>query len=352
MHKIFSKHSFLWSALAYSAIAVGAPLGENAHLLSQNKKDFIAYMVKKYNFHNNEINMALNHAKYNPKIIKLITRPAEKLPWKKYKRIFLKRQRIKNGVLFWKKYDKELKFAQQKFGVDPAFIVAIAGVETKYGKLQGKFSALNTLYTLAFYHDRPNHFFKSQLVGLFLLARQYKFDITSLKSSYAGALGIPQFMPNNYLQYAISYQKAARSDLFHNRDDVIVSIANFLKQNGWQPQAPVALHAHLTKPSHTSNAHHDIIPHIRPKDMKRLGIKIDNNMKIKQKAALFYLDNQTSKDYWLGFKNFYAIMCYNPRINYAMAVYQLAQAVRKLHDKQTTTASSVPLPTRETTRST
>ncbi|WP_167885014.1 lytic murein transglycosylase B [Coxiella endosymbiont of Amblyomma americanum] len=302
--------------------------------LPQKAYSFVHYMVKHCRFKQKILINILAHAKCNQEIIYKITHPYEEKPWKIYRDYFITDIRVQKGIHYWKTHQQALKYAYRIYGVPSEIIVAIIGIETNYGQCIGNYSALDVLTTLAFYHQFRTKFFLSELVQLFLLAKEQDLPIYLIRSSYAGAIGISQFMPSTYRHYATKYPRNHYLNLMRHNNDAIVSVANFLHIHGWKKNQPVAYIVNH--------------PHILIADKKALL-----SIKKKQLKAYFYLRNtdissiieikssipcqikSNHKYFWFLFPNFYVIMRYNPHVMYAMAVYQLSQAIREQYNKLT-----------------
>lgn len=198
------------------------------------KNNEINLLVSKYHFKRTEINNLFAQAKKDPKVIACMTKPAEKGSWKSYQNFFVTQARIDNGATYWHEHRAALTRMQKKYGVTPGIAVAIIGVETAYGTHMGKYPVFNTLYTLAFYYPKQAHFFQQELALYLVLARNNHLPITTLKGSYAGAVGIPQFMPSSYLHYGVPGGDYSSVNLFTNNNDAIASIGNYLKLAGFK----------------------------------------------------------------------------------------------------------------------
>ena len=303
--------------------------------LSERTKDFVAYMVKKYHFSHDKLVRLLSQAKYDEKVMEKITHPYEQQPWYIYRNHFVTKERINAGVQYWKNHVKELHYAKEHYGIPPSIIVAIIGVETNYGEETGGYSALNALTTLAFYHKTRSEFFKKELTHFLLLGEEQALPITNIKSSYAGALGIPQFMPSTYRTYAVKYPTNKHINLLDNDSDAIVSIANYFQAHGWHKNQPVAMPCNTT-PSFASQLISDTaLPNKTIQQLKNLGLEPLTPIAEKKKAAVITLQDAVRPEYWLTFHNFRVIMRYNPSIIYAMAVYQLSQTIQHAYVQQT-----------------
>lgn len=177
----------------------------------------------------------LSHAKFTPQVITKITTPYEAQPFNIYVTHFVTPNRIKEGVLFWHQHQRTLLQAQKKYGVSAYMITAILGIETIYGKKQGAIPVLNSLYTLAFYYPLRARFFKMELSQYLLMCYDNKLSPYTIRGSYAGAFGMPQFMPSSYRVYSVAYNRNDAPDIAHNVNDAIFSIANYFKKMGWKP---------------------------------------------------------------------------------------------------------------------
>ena len=247
----------------------------------------------------------IHSIKFKHQTITNISHPTERKTWKQYKALFVTPHRIKNGVKFYNENKVELKEAQKQFNVSPYVITAIAGVETNYGSSTGNDRLLDSLGTLAFTHKARKYFFQTQLEAFILLAeKKHLFNVLSIKGSYAGAFGIPQFMPTSYIKYSVRYKNDNKPSNLFNAHDAIMSIANYLHKHNWKKNV------FIEKKITTHQA----------KKLKR-----DN---LKGNAVINLNTGNSNKDYRLISPNFKAIMSYNPRYNYAMAVASLSYEIK------------------------
>lgn len=240
-----------------------------------------------------------------PEVITKITTPYEALPWNKYKKIFINEKKIQGGVKFWQEYRDVLSDAENKYGVPAELIVAIIGIESAYGQNSGKFPVLQALATLAFDYPPRAKFFLSELKQYLLMTHEQKLDPLSLKGSYAGAMGFPQFIASSYRNYAVDFDNSGQIDIINNMKQAIGSVANYFKVHGWQTNQPVARQLQ------------------NPQQM----IAKDG------KAKLLELEGENGKEYWEGLNNFYVITRYNHSDNYALAVYLLSQDIASIYKK-------------------
>jgi rod shape determining protein RodA len=294
-------------------------------------KDFIQEMVAQHRFNAAQLHAIFNRVQTQHSIISAISRPAEAKPWHTYRTMFINTKRIQGGVDFWKTHSLALERAEQIYGIPPEYIIAIIGVETQYGSNMGKYRVLDALSTLAFYYPRRAAYFRKELENFLLLTRAGDVDPLVPRGSYAGAMGYGQFMPSSFLIYAVDFDRDGHRDLWRSPWDAIGSIANYFKKHGWQIKQPVASQAvvsgsyysglisrQMRQPLYNSIA-----------TLRSQGVVTEESIEDTQVAMLLELQGDNGPEYWLGFHNFYVITRYNCSHLYAMAVYQLSQAIRE-----------------------
>ena len=291
--------------------------------------EFIDRMVKEHNFNRDDLVKTFKKVKTNPKIIEAITRPAEAKPWYQYRPIFLTSDRIRQGVKFWRKHAEHLQRAYEVYGVAPEMIVAIIGVETKYGKYKGKYPVMNALTTLAFDYPKRASFFEKELEEFLLLAREEKVDPMKLKGSYAGAMGKPQFIASSYRHYAVDFNGDGKRDILNSTVDAIGSVANYFAEHNWYKDEPVTALAKISGDKYKEIVKKGIKPSITLDKVLDAGVSIDEKHSSALETALIELELKDGKEYWVAFNNFYAITRYNHSELYAMAAYQLAQEIKR-----------------------
>ena len=269
-----------------------------------------------------------NH-KPNLKILELMSRPAEKrLEWHEYRKILVDERRVSLGIRFWEDNLKALEDAERVFGVSPEVIVAIIGVETRYGKIMGSFLVVQALATLAFDFPSRADFFRKELTNYLILTRSQNLDPLSLKGSYAGAMGYGQFMPSSYQAYAVDFDGDGFKDIWNNKADAIGSVANYFSEHGWQGDGPVIVRGYKQIGSETSiKANVSLKPSILAGELKKEGI--NSSLADATEVALFLMQAEGGEEYWLGLNDFYVITRYNHSSMYAMAVHQLSQELRE-----------------------
>lgn len=269
---------------------------------------------------------ALDSAEYQQSIIDAITRPAEAKPWSAYRPIFVTPVRIVDGRAFLRAQAEALAKVEAETGVPAELIVAIIGVETNYGRNTGRYRVLDALYTLAFHYPPRQAFFRAELGHLFALARDEALQPTALMGSYAGAMGWGQFMPSSYRNFSRDGDGDGRRDLFASMPDVFASIANYFVAHGWEAGHPVAVPA-LTDAAAAMPVGLSMEPKRHLAELGELGFRPQVAIGHDLPASLLELAGADGNEYWITFQNFYAITRYNRSPMYAMAVYQLAQAI-------------------------
>lgn len=258
-------------------------------------------------------------------------------PWYRYRDRLITKKRISEGVLFWRENKVILKKAEDHFGVPAEIIVAIIGIESSYGKIKGSYPVLQSLATLAFDYPRRAPFFRKELEHFLLLAEEGSLHPTKTLGSYAGAMGMPQFMPSSYRQFAVDFSRTGKRDLIYDNADVIGSVANYLKIHGWQANTPIIHPAKVSGTAYkTLSNPKDLKPHLSLAALSKYKIQSLHPKKLNhktQKVKLITLDSsKNTKNHWIGFHNFYVITRYNHSIHYAMAVYQLSERIRSLYE--------------------
>lgn len=309
--------------------------------ISAARAEFVRSTAQRFNIPAANIEAVLARAQVRESIIKAMARPAEAKPWRDYRPIFIQQARIDGGRAFLEKNREALQRAEDKYGVPKEIITAILGVETSYGGNKGSYLVIDALYTLAFayprsgnpekvaYEDKREAFFRDELAQLFALGKEEGFDITTLKGSYAGAMGYGQFMPSSYRQYAVDGDGDGKRDLFNDLDDVFASVANYFAQKGkWQRGGPVmqpalrdASAADFVNPGNAVSLDQTL------PGLSQLGYRTTNTGDAATPATLITLDGKAGPEYWVVFNNFKAITTYNISRLYATAVYQLAEAI-------------------------
>ena len=292
---------------------------------------YIEELIQQHDFSRPELEEVLAAAERRQDIIDLMRRPAERrLNWHEYRKIFLDEQRIAGGVEFWQQNQATLERAEKEYGVAPEVIVAIIGVETRYGRVTGRHRVVDALMTLAFDYPPRASFFRKELTQFLLLAREEGKNPTSLTGSYAGAMGFGQFIPSSYRNYAVDFDRDGVRDIWQNRTDAIGSVANYFSRHGWRGAAQVTLPVQLKAETEQLLviANQSLKPTHSVAEMAEMGVIVDG-LDPEARVLLLRLLGGDKPEYWLGFDDFYVITRYNHSRLYAMAVYQLGQEILK-----------------------
>jgi membrane-bound lytic murein transglycosylase B len=306
---------------------------------------FVNEMAEKHGFDKTELEAVFRQVNRSESALRLVTPDPVSKPknWQAYRERIVESGRIKAGAEFWKKYRKELRNAEKTYGVPAEIIVGIIGVESFYGRTKGKFRILDVLTTLSFeYPEHPRQearmaFFRQELEQALLFARESDVDPLSLNGSYAGAIGLPQFMPGSIRQYGVDYDKDDKVNLGDSPKDAIASVANYLKNHGWNPGVEIVAPVNVDG--------------VKPDQLKRLlgqglqatfslfeleneGVKVEEELPVDQKYGLVDLRNGNAPtEYWIATENFFAITKYNRSYMYAMSVVDLGKAVRQVRKR-------------------
>jgi membrane-bound lytic murein transglycosylase B len=321
----------LLKILAFTTLTLSTAACAHTPKASAGFKSFAAEMERKHQMPAGEIEQLLDGTEFRDDIIAAITRPAEAKPWYEYRPIFLKPDRIAGGVKFWQENEALLDRVSREYGVPPEIIIAIIGVETRYGKFTGKYRVLDSLATLAFGYPPRADFFRSELEQFLLLAREESVDPRSATGSYAGAMGKPQFISSSYRRYAVDNDGDGKRDLWQSDADVIASVANYFKIHGWRAGEPITLQAEVA--DHPDLQHFvdaGMKPSIPLQELTAGGLLPKAGASAPEPdtlSSLIKLDAGDHDEYWIGFNNFYVITRYNHSNLYAMAAYQLSREI-------------------------
>ncbi|MCP4474538.1 MAG: lytic murein transglycosylase B [Gammaproteobacteria bacterium] len=303
-------------------------------------KQFIDQMVNKHQFSRHYLDTLFSQVRLYPpsprkKSVTTVV-PLEKLPWYRYRDRYITPTRVTDGVEFWQAHQKALTRAQKRYHVPANIIVAIIAVESNYGKNKGKYTVIHTLTTLGFSKNRRARYFRKELTQFLLLCREEHLDPLTVKGSYAGAIGQPQFMPSSYRYYAVDFSGDQHRDLINDEDDVIGSIANYFHKNGWKSGQLIAVPAKL-KATATNPALHlpkeQFKPSYTQAKIKAYGFVTTQPLPAHAKVRFIRLEQKSRAQYWLGLQNFYVITRYNYSTKYAMAVYQLSQEIAQQYQQ-------------------
>ena len=315
-----------WLVAAGVVVATLAPVAQADYSVHPQGKAFIDEMVKTHRFEGDQLRQLLRQAERQESILQAIARPAERvLTWKDYARIFLTTERIEDGREFLKQHRETLARAEAVYGVPPEIIVAILGVETKYGRIQGRHRVIDALTTLGFDYPPRATFFRSELEQYLLMTREQGFDPLTLTGSYAGAMGYGQFIPSSFRRYAVDFDGDKVADIWNNPVDAIGSVANYFKQKGWQAGEPVVTPVQVKGMDYRRMLQKGLKPTHTLAELKRAGVLLPDSYDPQQAGLLLELEGEQGLEHWVGFHNFYVITRYNISHLYALAVYQLSR---------------------------
>lgn len=306
-----------------------------------DRKELIAMLDEletEFQFDRDTITALFSDVKRKDSILKAISRPAEGKPWKEYRPIFITSKRINLGIDFWEEHRETLEKAEAEYGVPAEIIVAIIGVETFYGRNKGSFRVIDALATLGFDYPKRSKFFSNELKHFIVLSREAGIDPAKAKGSYAGAMGYPQFIPTSYRRYAVDFDQDGITDLIENPVDAIGSVASYFKAHGWQTNGPVVFPAIIDNTKFDKKVTKlGLKPKLTLAELQAKGIALDTSSETTQlapdlKATALALEGKKGDEHWLGLKNFYVITRYNHSALYAMAVFQLSEAIKTKMD--------------------
>ncbi len=291
-------------------------------------KQFIDEMVSEHKFDRTYLEERFSSAKKLENILQSIAKPAEKeLVWKQYRPIFVTEKRSDKGKAFLAAHREVLERAEKEYGVPAEIITAIIGVETYYGKHTGKYTIFDSLTTLAFDYPPRSKFFRSELKQFLLLSKEENISVEDMTGSYAGAMGMPQFISSSYRRYAVDFDGDGKRDLWNSLPDVIGSVANYFSEHGWVKDEDVTFEANV-KDASIVKEKNELKPYATISELQEQGVTTEKPFDKDKKATLLKFEGGKGDEYWLGFNNFYVITRYNHNAMYAMAVFQLSESIK------------------------
>lgn len=291
---------------------------------------FVLDLAKRHAFKEDELRQVFAGAHREDGILDAMrAQPRQADSWEDYRAQFVNERRVRAGLEFWKANRRSLSRARATYGVPEEIIVAIIGIETFYGRNTGRWRVIDALSTLAFDYPPRAQFFRGELENYLLFVRDMDLDVFSVKGSYAGAIGIPQFMPGSYLRYAVDFDGDGATDLRANAADAIGSVANFLRRHGWEPGSPVQRRVRVSGEVPDALVSTDPTPRLTLDELKQAGVRVRGApLPTDTRAVLLRLDSPGhSVEYRLGLQNFYVLTRYNRSLFYAMSVSDLADAL-------------------------
>ncbi|MBV8466086.1 MAG: lytic murein transglycosylase B [Burkholderiales bacterium] len=295
----------------------------------EDVKAFIDEMVTQYGFDRAQLEAQFDRIVLKPHVLEILDRPSTSRPYYEFRPNFVNATRIRNGVAWWHEHAKTIAAVSEHYHVDPEYLVAILGVETMWGEDAGSFRVMDALSTIAFNYPRRADYFRKELREFLLLAREENQDPFSFKGSYAGAMGMPQFMPSSYRAYAQAWDGNAHRDIWRNPGDTLASIANYFSEHGWTAGTPLVARAQVQGADFAPLVDDKFNLHYKVSELAPFGVTPAKPLSDDPLAVLAPLDTAPgTTDYWLGYNNFVVITRYNHSTLYAMAVHELAQAIK------------------------
>jgi membrane-bound lytic murein transglycosylase B len=320
------------TALLLACAASLPAQAKDAFTQRSDVRAFIRDMAERHAFVESELQFLFARARRMESVLKAITPPKDprERSWRTYRARFVNEARIGEGLEFWRRHEAVLARAAEAHGVPEEIIVAIIGVETLYGRNAGSFRVIDALATLAFLYPPRAAYFRSELEQYLLFTRDAGLDVFSVKGSYAGAIGIPQFMPGSYRRFAVDFDGDGAVDLRASAADAVGSVANFLKEHGWRRGEPVQLPAHVTGDAHRAMLAAGIEPgRFTLASLREHGVETRSSLPVDTAVALIDLPTpEAPTEFRLGMRNFYVLTRYNRSSFYAAAVHDLAQELK------------------------
>ena len=297
-------------------------------LTRDDVQEFINTLAAKENFDPAYVESVLADSEIQQSIIAAMSRPAEKAkPWHEYRAIFITPERIAAGVEFYATHRETLDRISTETGVSQAMILGIIGVESYFGRITGNYRVVDALVTLGFDYPPRADFFRSELNQVFLLAREEQLNLLDLKGSYAGAMGPPQFIASSYRNFAVDGDGDGRRDLLNNWADIMASVANYFVVHKWQTGQQVAARATLGRDAGELPLNVELLPESTVGALSTAGAVFPTELPATAPAGLWQLEGKNAAEYWVGFENLYVITRYNRSIMYALATWELGEAI-------------------------
>jgi membrane-bound lytic murein transglycosylase B len=330
--------SHLSAALLVLALTAAAAQAQEAPYAERPEvQAFIRELVARHAFVEDELQAVFARARREDGVLTAMRTQPEVMSqsWQAYRANFVNERLVKSGAAFWREHRGALERARSAYGVPEEIIVAIIGVETFYGRNTGRWRVLDALATLAFDYPPRAAYFRSELENFLVFARDLGVDVLDVKGSYAGAIGIPQFMPTSYLRYAVDFDGDGAADLRGNTADAIGSVANFLRQHGWRPGEPVQRAVRVNGEGFRGYADGNPLPRHTLEELKLAGVAPRGApLPMGARASLLELNSPAQPaEYRLGLQNLYVLTRYNRSLFYALTVADLADALRAVRPR-------------------
>ncbi len=333
LRKLF-KHQRFFVAVAvlttFSAIAAVTAYAPRKFDDYKPINQFIREMTQTHKFSQRQLEDIFAQVRLYPRIIETMSRPAESKPWFEYRKIFMTQSRIDGGVKFWKEHGDILQKAADKYGVPAEILIAIIGVETRYGQHKGSYPVIDALSTLAFAYPPRSSFFRKELEQYLLMTREEKLDPLKQTGSYAGAMGMPQFISSSFRRYAVDFDGDGNRNLWDNHADVIGSVGNYFSKHKWKPGQPIISPVKVHGEKFKSLLGKGLKPNKTYRELLDNGVVLPEEIPSNLNGRLIAFEKEDgSNEYWVGWDNFYVISRYNHSALYSLAVYQLSQAIKQ-----------------------
>ena len=303
---------------------------------------YVEEVSARHGFSPDWVRDVLQEARRQESILAAISRPAEKAkPWHEYRQIFVTESRTKAGVEFWREHADIIAASSERYSVRPEILVAIVGVETLYGRITGRYRVIDALTTLGFDYPPRARFFRGELTQFLLIAREEGRKPASALGSYAGAMGLGQFIPSSFRAYAVDFDGDGKRDIWTNTADALGSVANYFARHGWRGSGPTVMALEPPDGGVVDDlANRGLALNSTVREIRDAGFAVDPNVADDVSVALFRMDGLEGDEYYLAFHDFYVITRYNHSAMYALAVYQLSEALKAAHASETARVAS------------
>ena len=310
------------------AAAADGHAAESRIELPAETQTFVQDMVERHGFERPALERVFRESKFMAFIIRAMDAPSTALPWHEFRARHVNDARIAGGLKFWNANADVLERAAATYQVPPEIIVATIGIETMYGRNTGNVNVLDALTTLAFSYPRRADFFRGELEQFLLLARENGWKLNAVRGSFAGAIGVPQFIPSSYRKYAVDFDGDGHRDL-RQVADAVGSVAHYYRQFGWQQGGAVVVPVDVGGTTLEPLLAAGLVPHTTVAEFRKHGVVPLEPVADDALATLVATETEIGPRYWLGLNNFYVITRYNRSINYAMVVQELAWTLRQ-----------------------
>lgn len=288
---------------------------------------FLVHMVDKYGFDEEALRARFNAVQLQPAVLETMPGPEDAGPWHEYRDIIMTPERIDAGVRFWQDNEQALTGIESRYRVPAEILVAIIGVESKYGEQIGKYREIDVLSTLSFSRTPLKRQFTGELADYLLLCRQQGLNPLKIAGSASGGMGLTQFLPSRFRHFAVDFDHDRKSDIWQNGGDAAASVARFLSSHHWRHGEAVAFPVKAVGDAYRGKLVAGLKPDVTVAELRRLGVDIPSQLPEAESVKLLVLQHANGEEMWVGLNNFHVISRYRPSASFAMAVYQLSQAI-------------------------